>query len=101
MLHFTKFLALIRIFALNFRTNVALLHVYYKDRTGIRYKTDIRFGIEDFICNNNFYMFICNNLNSLLYLYFFFFFSCYGWTFEPWSGNELHQYCRINLFHVP
>ena len=52
MLHFTKFLALIRIFALNFRTNVALLHVYYKDRTGIRYKTDIRFGIEDFICNN-------------------------------------------------
>lgn len=32
-----------------FESNVAVLHVYYKDRTGIRYRTDIRFGIEDFL----------------------------------------------------
>lgn len=32
------------------RLNVAVLHVYYRDRTGFRYKSDIRFGIEDFIC---------------------------------------------------
>ena len=32
------------------RSNVAVLHVYYKEKTGVRYKTDIRFGIEDFIC---------------------------------------------------
>ncbi|KAI9552640.1 putative amiloride-sensitive sodium channel [Daphnia sinensis] len=30
-------------------SNVAVLHVYYKDKTGVRYKTDIRFGVEDFI----------------------------------------------------
>ena len=30
---------------------MAVLHVYYKDKTGVRYKTDVRFGIEDFICN--------------------------------------------------
>ncbi|XP_046649315.1 pickpocket protein 28-like isoform X2 [Daphnia pulicaria] len=32
-----------------FKSNVAVLHVYYKDKTGVRYKTDIRFGVEDFI----------------------------------------------------
>lgn len=32
------------------RSNVAVLHVYYKAKTGERYKTDIRYGIEDFIC---------------------------------------------------
>ena len=31
------------------RENVAVLHVYYKEKTGMRYKTDIRFGVEDFI----------------------------------------------------
>ena len=41
-----------------FRSNVAILHVFYKDRTGVRYKTDIRFGIEDFICNNKTTQFI-------------------------------------------
>jgi hypothetical protein len=28
-----------------------MLHVYYKEKTGMRYRTDIRYGIEDFICN--------------------------------------------------
>lgn len=32
-----------------FKTNVAMFHVYYKEKTGMRYRTDIRFGIEDFI----------------------------------------------------
>ncbi|XP_046452018.1 pickpocket protein 28-like [Daphnia pulex] len=32
-----------------FKSNVAILHVYYKEKTGMRYRTDIRFGIEDFI----------------------------------------------------
>lgn len=33
------------------RSNVAMLHVYFKEKTGMRYRTDIRFGKEDFICN--------------------------------------------------
>lgn len=39
------------------RTNVAMFHVYYKEKTGMRYRTDIRFGIEDFICNYIFLLF--------------------------------------------
>ncbi|XP_057370231.1 pickpocket protein 28-like [Daphnia carinata] len=31
------------------KSNVAMLHVYYKEQTGMRYRTDIRYGIEDFI----------------------------------------------------
>lgn len=38
-------------FHLTYRSNVAMLHVYYKEQTGMRYRTDIRYGIEDFICN--------------------------------------------------
>ena len=29
-----------------------MLHVYYKEKTEMRYRTDIRFGVEDFICKN-------------------------------------------------
>ncbi len=40
--------------ALSFtRSNVAVLHIYYKEKTGVRYKTDIRFGVEDFVCKLN------------------------------------------------
>ena len=35
----------------NSRSNVAVLHVYYKEKTSFLYKTDIHYGIEDFICN--------------------------------------------------
>uniref|UniRef100_A0A0P5S1Q7 Sodium channel protein Nach n=1 Tax=Daphnia magna TaxID=35525 RepID=A0A0P5S1Q7_9CRUS len=31
------------------KSNVAMLHVYYKEQTGMRYRTDIRYGIEDFV----------------------------------------------------
>lgn len=37
-------------FHLTYRSNVAMLHVYYKEQTGMRYRTDIRYGIEDFVC---------------------------------------------------
>lgn len=33
------------------RTNLAVLHVYYKERIGTHYSTGIRYGMEDFICN--------------------------------------------------
>lgn len=32
------------------RSNVAVLHVYFKEKTSFQYKTDIHYGIEDFIC---------------------------------------------------
>lgn len=38
------------IFIYILRSNLAVLHVFYKDKTGMSYKTDIRFGVEDFIC---------------------------------------------------
>ena len=34
--------------------NVAVLHVYYKEKTGMSYKIDIRFGVEDLICIKTF-----------------------------------------------
>ncbi|KAK4020504.1 pickpocket protein 28 isoform X2 [Daphnia magna] len=34
-----------------FKSNVAMLHVYYKEKTGMRYRTDIRFGAADFIAS--------------------------------------------------
>jgi hypothetical protein len=37
--------------SVNSRSNVAVLHVYYKEKTSFLYKTDIHYGIEDFICN--------------------------------------------------
>jgi amiloride-sensitive sodium channel len=40
-----------------FANSVGALHVYYKEKTGERYKIDIRFGIEDFICKQFFYQF--------------------------------------------
>ncbi|XP_057370230.1 pickpocket protein 28-like [Daphnia carinata] len=33
------------------KSNVAMLHVYYKEKTGMRYRTDIRFGAADFIAS--------------------------------------------------
>lgn len=39
-----------RSFLFYIRSNVATLHVYYKEKTGLRYKTDIRFEVEDFVC---------------------------------------------------
>lgn len=39
---------------------MAVLHVYVKEATGIRYKKDIRFGIEDFICKRNFFKAVVN-----------------------------------------
>ncbi|XP_046452024.1 sodium channel protein Nach-like [Daphnia pulex] len=32
-----------------FKSNVAVLHVYFKEKTSFLYKTDIHYGIEDFI----------------------------------------------------
>lgn len=43
---------LLKITYLYFRSNVAMLHVYYKEKTVMRYMTDIRFGVEDFICKD-------------------------------------------------
>ena len=74
------------------RKNVAILHVYYKDRTGIRYKTDIRFGIEDFICKRNFYFLWspgidywlkCGTIPLSI-------FSRHGRSAGPRARNELH-----------
>jgi amiloride-sensitive sodium channel len=42
-----------------------VLHIYYKDKTGVRYKTDIRFGIEDFICMPIVYLIRINQLNLI------------------------------------
>ncbi len=32
---------------------MAVLHVYFREKTGMRYQTDVRFGVEDFICKRN------------------------------------------------
>jgi len=33
-----------------FSENGVLLHVFYRDRTGIQYKRDIRYDWQDFVC---------------------------------------------------
>jgi hypothetical protein len=38
-----------------------MLHVYYKEKTGMRYRTDIRFGAADFICKNFLSEFVLKN----------------------------------------
>jgi hypothetical protein len=56
---------------------VAILHVYYKEKTGMRYRTDIRFGIEDFICSLISFSFFQTNfklslMNFVRFLFFFY-----------------------------
>ena len=77
-----------------------MLHVYYKEKTGMRYRTDIRFGIEDFICN--FFFLTCDNNYPLLLLQFItidlkiylnvkLFYSRNWWSYGSWTRHELHQ----------
>lgn len=33
------------------RMNVARLHIFLKDKTSLRYKTDVRYDVEDFVSN--------------------------------------------------
>lgn len=88
------------------RTNVAVLHVYYnKEKTGMRYKTDIRFGVEDFICKSLILKKTKQKKTWISVLYIFLYtnvlfttcYSCYGWPFRTRTWNELHQ-CDRNYF---
>ena len=53
------------------RSNVAVLHVYYKEKTGFLYKTEIRFRLEDIIGILIFRQpFLLQNLQNYLYFPF-------------------------------
>lgn len=80
-----------------------MLHVFYKEKTGMRYRTDIRFGIEDFICKE--FSFIANQIIEweiekrelqVLFVYF----SRHGWTFGSRTWNEFYQCNRNSLLSV-
>ena len=56
-----------------------MLHVYYKDRTGIRYKTDIRYGVEDFLTAMGGLLGLGLGISfiSILELFYFIFLRCF------------------------
>ncbi len=84
---YLKTVLLILLFLL-VRSNVAVLHVYYKDKTGMRYKTDIRFGVEDFICKKM----IKWNINFLWY-HNMFRYSCH------WDWKWYYQWTQFPTKH--
>lgn len=64
---------------INFKENLTMLHVYYKDRTGIRYKTDIRYGVEDFLTAMGGLLGLGLGISfiSILELFYFIFLRCF------------------------